>query len=373
MNPIFKILADSINITASIQSRLLELRTVDEAGMKSDTLSLELDDRDGIIELPRHGAQLEIWLGYQQTGLGKIGTYFVDETTLSGFPQTLQISAKAADFTGEDSGDIKAPQTRHFDNITIGDLVKTIAGEHSLTGKTAASLTSIVYAHLDQTAESNIHLLTRIASEHNAVAKVTNDLLIFAKAGESKSMSGGSLAMIVINKRDVSDYRASLTDRGRYKAVTATWHNKATAQNYSVSTSTEKPAFLLRHTYDSEQKAIEAAKAKLESLTQGTNTVEISLALGNPGLFAESPLILQGFRPGVSGPTWFCTRVEHEFSNSGFKTKLSGESKISSSTAAANTGAGADIAAPSVEAIRDERDPPVESRNKVERGTRGPI
>src|SRR5512139_1728960 len=103
MTPQFKILADQVNITSSIQSRLIDIRTTDEAGFKSDTCTITLDDCNGIIELPRHSAQLEIWLGYQQTGLGKIGTYFVDETTVSGFPQTMQISAKAADFTGEAS------------------------------------------------------------------------------------------------------------------------------------------------------------------------------------------------------------------------------------------------------------------------------
>lgn len=327
MTPMFRILASSIDITSTIQSRLIDLRTTDEAGLKSDTCTLTLDDRDGNIELPRHGAQLEIWLGYQQTGLSKIGTYFVDETTISGFPQTMQISAKAADFTGEASGDIKEQKTRHFDAISLGDLVKTIAGEHGLIAKTAADLAGIVYPHIDQTAESNIHLLTRLANEHNALAKVTNDCLIFARAGECKAISGVDLSTIVINKVNVSDYRASITDRGAYKSVTATWHDKATAKNYNVSTSTEKPVFILRHTYESEEAAIKAAKAKLESLTQGTNTVEISLALGNPSLFAESPLKLEGFRPGVSEVTWFCTRVEHSFSNSGFKTSLSGEAK----------------------------------------------
>lgn len=327
MIPQFKILADQTDITEAIRSRLIDLRTTDEAGMKSDTLTLSLDDRDGLIELPRHGAQLEVWLGYAQTGLSKIGTYFVDETSLSGFPMTVSISAKAADLTGEQTGDIKSPKTRSFDNITLGNLVKTIAGEHRLTAKTSASLADILWVHIDQTAESNLHLLTRLASQDNAVCKVTNDSLIFAKAGESKTAAGVALSSIIINKLEVSSYRASIQDRGSYKAVTATYHDKATARTYTVSTSPDRPALILRHTYEDRDKAIEAAKAKLESLTQGVNTCEVSLAKGNPNLFAESPLMLVGFRPGVSGTTWTCTRVEHSFSNAGFKTSLTGEAK----------------------------------------------
>jgi phage protein D len=329
MNPQFKIIADGVNITQQIKQRLLSLRTTDEAGLKSDTFSMDLDDRDGKLELPRHGAKLSVSLGYEQTGLTKVGDYFVDETTVSGWPQTMTLSAKAADLTGSESGDIKSSQTRSFDNINFGDLVTTIASESGMVGKISDTLKSILFTHLDQTEESNLHLLTRLAEQHNGVAKVTNDLLIVAKALEAKSMGGANLQTIIVNKVQVSDYRASITDRDAYASVTATWYDKKTAKLYTVSTSTAKPAFIIRHNYESEEKAIEAAKAKLESLNQGTNTVEVSLALGNPNLFAESPLILVGFRPGVSGTTWVCNRVEHTFSNAGFKTSLSGESKQS--------------------------------------------
>jgi hypothetical protein len=329
MNPQFKIIAEGVNITQQIQQRLISLRTTDEAGMKSDCMSLELDDRDGKLELPRHGAKLSVSLGYEQTGLTKVGDYFVDETSVAGWPQTMSISAKAADLTGTETGDIKSSLTRSFDNIRFGELVTTIASESGLVGKISATLSDILFTHLDQTEESNLHLLTRLAESHNGVAKVTNDLLIVAKALEAKSMGGASLQTITVDKVQVSDYRASLTDRDAYKSVTATWHDKKTAKLYTVSTSTDKPAFIIRHTYVSEGNAIRAAKDKLESLNQGTNTVEVSLALGNPNLFAESPLILVGFRPGVSGTTWVCNRVEHTFSNTGFKTSLSGESKKS--------------------------------------------
>jgi phage protein D len=198
-----------------------------------------------------------------------------------------------------------------------------------MVGKISSVLSDILFTHLDQTEESNLHLLTRLAEQHNGVAKVTNDLLIVAKALEAKAMSGASLSSIIINKVQVSDYRASLTDRDAYASVTATWHDKKTAKLYTVQTSKDKPVFIIRHTYESKESAVRAAKNKMESLNRGTNTVEVSLALGNPNLFAESPLILVGFRPGVSGTTWVCSRVEHSFSNAGFKTSLSGESKKS--------------------------------------------
>jgi len=313
--------ADRADITAAIADRLISLKVTDEAGFKSDTLTFDLDDRDGIIALPRHGASLQVWLGYVETGLSPVGVFVVDEVTLSGFPQTLSVSAKAADMTG----DIKESQTRSFDNITLGALVKTVAGEHGLTGKVDGALAGVLFTHLDQTAESNLHLITRLAKQHNGVAKVTNDTLIVAAAGQSRSMSGASLPTIAINKWDVSDYHASLTDREKYAAVTATYHDKSEAKTISVSTSDQKPALILRHTYDDKASAVRAAKDKLDSLEQGRNTLDVSLAMGNPALGAESALVLNGFRPGISGPTWTVTRVEHQFSNAGFKTTIAAE------------------------------------------------
>jgi hypothetical protein len=324
MKPIFKVLADGADITARINQRLISIKTTDEAGFKSDTCTIELDDRDGVIALPRKGAKLDIYLGYEETGISKVGVYTVDEISLTGFPETLSISGKAADMS---AGELKSQKTRHFDNITLGDLVKTIAGGNGLVGKTSADLAAIQLGHVDQTQESDLHLLTRLAKQYGGVAKVTNDHLILAKAGESKSVGGTSLSPIYIDKTQVSGYQCSITDRGKYASVTATYHDKATGQNITVSTSTEKPAHTLRHTYDNQQQAIEAAQAKKSALDQGTATVDVSLSVGNAALVAESPLILTGFRSGITGPSWTATRVEHSFSKAGFTTQINGEIK----------------------------------------------
>jgi len=324
MKPIFKVLADGADITARINQRLISIKTTDEAGFKSDTCTIDLDDRDGLIALPRKGAKLDIYLGYEKTGISKVGVYTVDEISLTGFPETLSISGKAADMS---VGELKSQKTRHFDNITLGDLVKTIAGSNGLVGKTSADLAAIQLGHVDQTQESDLHLLTRLAKQYGGVAKVTNDHLILAKAGESKSVGGASLLPIYIDKTQVSGYQCSITDRGKYASVTATYHDKATGQNIAVSTSAEKPAHTLRHTYDNQQQAIEAAQAKKSALDQGTATVDVSLSVGNADLFAESPLILTGFRSGITGPSWTTTRVEHSFSKAAFTTQVNGEIK----------------------------------------------
>ncbi len=100
MTPAFRVVADGADITAMINDRLLQLKTTDKPGMESDEFELRIDDRDGAVVLPPRGASIEIFLGYVETSLTRIGRYVVDEIELSGPPDTLVITGKASDMRG---------------------------------------------------------------------------------------------------------------------------------------------------------------------------------------------------------------------------------------------------------------------------------
>lgn len=52
----------------------------------------------------------------------------------------------------------------------------------------AESLAGIHVTHLDQTEEPDLHLLTRLAREHGAVAKPVAGFLVFVPRGEAKAV-----------------------------------------------------------------------------------------------------------------------------------------------------------------------------------------
>lgn len=85
MQPDFQLLADKQDITARLQGRLLSLHITDEAGFRSDTVEIQLDDRDANIEWPKHGAELDISLGYRSTVLGANQLSGFVANKLSGF------------------------------------------------------------------------------------------------------------------------------------------------------------------------------------------------------------------------------------------------------------------------------------------------
>jgi phage protein D len=319
MTPVFRILADSQDITDRIRDRLLSLRVTDEAGIKSDTVEIKLDDRDALIAWPVRGAELEVSLGYQQTGVTRLGLYVVDEVEHSGPPNALAIRAKASDMRQS----LKAPRTRVWDNVTLADMVTTIAGEHDLVPKISEPLAAVSYTHLDQTEESDLHLLTRLARENSAVTKPVAGNFIFATRGESKSISGKDLPTTQIVASQVQRHQMTQADRGKYAAVLTHWHDPMNAERVPVKVGQGKPIYTLRHTYLDSDQATRAAQAKLEALQRGTGTLSLTL-IGTTELMAEAKLELKGIRDRVDGE-WLIQRVEHQFDNQGFITRIEAE------------------------------------------------
>lgn len=118
MTPAFKVLAAGVNITPQIKDRLLGLVVSDQAGFKSDTVEITLDDRDNAIELPLPGAPLAVFMGYEETFLVPMGIYTADEVVAKGPPDTVTIRGKAANL----GGSIKEQKTRAWDQKTIEEI-----------------------------------------------------------------------------------------------------------------------------------------------------------------------------------------------------------------------------------------------------------
>ncbi len=187
MTPVYEVHANNNDITAAIRHRLLSLRVTDETGYQSNAVEIQLDDRGGAIHLPRKGAALEVELGYKETGTARMGSYTLDEVELSGPPDTLTIRAKAADMLSS----LKQHKTRSWDDVTISELVDSIAADHGLEAKVGDSIRAITARrHIDQTEESDMHLLKRLSEEYDAESKQAGHLLLFVKrdrpAGHSR-------------------------------------------------------------------------------------------------------------------------------------------------------------------------------------------
>ncbi len=317
--PTFRIEADRVDVTAVMQQRFMSLRISDEAGMTSDLLELSLDDPDGAIALPRTGAVLKVHLGYQASGLADMGAYTVDEVELEGPPGTIHIRARAADFRQE----LKAPKTRPWHQTTLGQMVEKIASEHGYTPQISPALAEVELGHVDQTNESDLNLLTRMARQHGATAKAAGGALVFVDKAALVTPTGKAMPSVTLRAREITSWRATLPERGKYPAVVAEYHDKTAGKRVKVTSGSGEPAYTLRRTYPTEAQAERAARGKLAEFERGLATLSLTLP-GRPELVAESAVVVEGIRAGVDG-TWAIKRVEHSLSSSGYTCQVEAE------------------------------------------------
>lgn len=316
MKPNFTIFANNADITDLINGRLLSLSITDEVGVVSDCLTLELDDRDCVFEIPPRGAELQVALGYKE--LYPMGRFIMDEVECKCPPQTLTLTARATDAALDEIGAIKTLRSYSWDKYTLVGIVQTIARRYGLQESVAAAYKQIHINHIDQADESDSAFIQRLASDYGASVKIAGGKLLFIEPLSGKFPDGTPMQEIPIE--DISSYRMRINDRGKYNKIVAKYYDFDAAEEKQITVGTGGPAFTLRDTYTNAERARAAATAKLRETTSGTHTLSLDI-VGNPLIGAESLINLQGIRPDVCG-TWVVQSAKHTLNNAGYKTSI---------------------------------------------------
>lgn len=307
----FRILANEQDITAQIRDRLIQLTVYDTSGLQSDTLSIVLDNRNDAIAFPSTGASLQVYIGYANEDLEYKGVYEVDELQDSLDSDELSIHAKAARMKGS----LKAPKDASYDDITFEELVGLIADNHQYGVAISKELASIKFAHINQKGEGDLNLLTRLAREHNAIAKPVNDKLVIVPKGKAASVSGQPLPALTISDRANSSGRVTIHERTEYQSVIAYWFDEATQSRVPVTQGSGEPAYTIRNDFDDAEKAEYAALSKLELLRRGKANLTLTRPL-TPQIVPESVITLVDHKPSVDGP-WIVEDVTHVIGSQG--------------------------------------------------------
>jgi phage protein D len=319
MTPMFRIVADGADVTAKINDRLLLLRTSDKPGMESDEFELRIDDRDGQVQLPRRGSSIEVYLGYTVTGLARMGRYTVDTVEVSGPPDTIVIKGKASDMRG--SG--KTIRSGSWEDVPLSKIVADIAARN---GWQPVCPVSTKVPRVDQLNESDFNFITRLAKQYDCTAKVADGKLLVMPRQAGQTASGKAFGAITLTKSDLSRWQFSLGDRNSHKAVATKHQDKKTGKLAVVNVDNDDspdglPAVHTdRHIYPNESVAKAAAKARLAAFNRSTADVRFEMP-GRTDIFAERPIIAQGFKVGLDGE-YLADSVEQVFTQSGWSTTV---------------------------------------------------
>jgi phage protein D len=318
MKPKFKITADNSDITELLQGRLMSLSITDEIGLVSDTLTIEIDNRDNALAIPPRGATLEVHIGYDD--LYPMGKFIADECEIKSPPDTLSITARASDSTMRDPGAYLSPRSESWEKKTISGIVKNIADRYGLHASIAPDFASIMVSHTDQTDESDCAFLSRLAEDVGASVKVANGQLLFIAPMSGKFPDGTLIPAITIKGSDITSYRMRLAERGKYGKVVAKYYDFDAAEEREVSVGASAPIFTLRETFTTAAQARARASAKLRECDTGTKTLSLEM-VGNPLLSAESKISLTEVTDAIAGE-WIVTSARHSLSSGGFKTSI---------------------------------------------------
>ncbi|WP_110687006.1 contractile injection system protein, VgrG/Pvc8 family [Salinicola aestuarinus] len=321
--PGYRITLAGEDITPRINGRLVTLRVTSQRGGEADQLDLTLADHDGQLAIPPGGASLNVAIGWTDEGLIDRGVFVVDEVEHSGAPDRLTLRARAADMRKLLPG--KRSQSWH--DVTLAEIVRTIAGRHALEPIIGETLGGIRVGHIDQTDESDLNFLTRLGERFDAIAAVKSERMLFTLAGEALTASGLALPSVTLTRRDGDRHRYSRTDRDSYTGVRAYWNDTDGAERQPVIAGTDDKLKDLRATYATEADALEAARSGWRRIRRGEATFELNLAHGRADLAPETPITLSGWKPEIDGAGWIVTEVEDTLDDSGYVTRVRCELK----------------------------------------------
>jgi phage protein D len=332
LTPTYQVSANGADLTAKLKTRLISLTISDETGINSDSVEIEIDDRDGAVAIPPFGADLVVGIGYTETGIVAKGRFRVDEIETSGPDRRMLIRARSADTNAATSmPQIKAKTTKTWlwpdgHAMTIGDILQKIAADNQLMFSCRdATIATAIPASDQQTAESDINYLGREARNVGGQLKIANGVLIVFRQGTGKTAgTGQSMPTIDVIPSDCMRWRCLITRRSSHRKVSAVSVDANGQENKIIMTSQDASELdsttEIPERFATDEDRDNAATALVNALDVGSESVSLSM-VGNPAIGVEVRLNLVGFKPGVDR-VWIVARVQHRIDEQGFTTEV---------------------------------------------------
>lgn len=360
LTPSAELTIDGRRFGTQAMSRIISISLTDKRGFEADELTIELDDHDGTIAIPKTGSKITLKLGYQETGLVEKGEYLVSEFTASGSPDRLSITARAADLAEALAEQVE----KSWHKQTLYQIIETIAKKHKYEYIISKDFQSQKIEHIDQTNESDASFMSRLAEQYDAIATVKNGKLLFIPAGESQTASGQPILPTTITRASGDSHSFTYSSSNSYQAVRAYYTDKKTGQkkevivnkdnaypnkkttqqtktvkgktfkakkkendNQKVNTEGQKIK-TLRHLYATESGAWSGARGAFKKIQRGVAEFSITLAVGRPDLYPETPALVKGFKPEIDAEAWLITEVSHKIDSGGYTASIQFEARI---------------------------------------------
>lgn len=214
MTPFCRVSAGGVDITGSLTDRLMAIEVQDEAEDKSDRVTITLDDRprisDGAVaSMPVFGLTVKVVMGYVDGLSRDMGDYFIDDITVASPPRTLTVSGRSANMPSS----FRTPRSGSYHQETVEEVFQKIASRNGYLSVVDPELADIVIRHADQNGESDMAFGTRLAADHDAVAKPVAGRLVVAKRATGKAVTGAALPVVSLAESDCAQWSFTYSAR----------------------------------------------------------------------------------------------------------------------------------------------------------------
>ncbi len=317
VEPVFQLInAESGQRLEAVERAVLSLTVEESADSQSDSLSLRLD-ASRLSVLPKSGTAIEVRLGYRGKVMMRMGVFKVGERSLIGPPFTLSIRAQASDF----SAPWKSKRTRHWDNTTVGDVLRAIADEHGLRHSIDADLGAEPLEYMAQTQESDMQLVVRMADRLGAYGTIKDGMVVLQPSMEPDEP-------IRLKLSDISRFEFRWEDKPAYDTIVASWADINSNISHTVVYDgtdwlgeTHGVVFELPTRFTNEFAAKRALRAKWESLHRLKAHGRLTLP-GRGDLISKRQIEVSGFYEALDDQRWEILRSRHSIGNDGYVTEV---------------------------------------------------
>lgn len=311
---------DGRDATSAMNDRLRKITIDEREGDGGDSASLDFDDVDAALTLPRAGARVRITLA----GLQKFDGWTEEpEWSLDrGGGRTWTVHCTAHDGRGK----VKDPQHWHLDGGTLEVFLNRAAKEAGLSAvRVAPAFAALVRPWWSPEGATFLQLGRRLSEELGGLFRLRGDVAVLAERGAGRSASGAALPAVVFDASAGAGVRAIKAhpfsgpqSRSRAKA---TWFDRATgkyrSEEVEITPLDGAPASTARSRWPSDDADHASGRTKGRKTKadhdKGGATVEHDLRVD---VVVGAPARLTGTRPGVDGD-YKIKSANHELDRAG--------------------------------------------------------
>jgi len=313
-----------VNITQDIAPYLKSFTFNDNEG-ESDDIQIDLEDRNRKWQgpwLPKKGdkisASIELRNWYKEGSTAKLncGTFFVDDVSFKGPPDTVSIKALSVPFT---KGGKDTKKTKAWTNATLQGILTEVAKEAGL--KLVYDAPTFLYDRVEQDKKTPLAFAKSLAKREGLATKVTKEQLIVYD--ELKYEQKGTVRTITRGEDDVVsyDFKESAAEE-QYAKVELSYLDSKTKKNikyvYNVPGVKEGPTLKINKRAKNLDEAKRWAQKEARNKNKGSKSGKITL-MGHEKLVQGVTVVIKNF--GAFDGKYFIESSSHKVTG-GYKTDI---------------------------------------------------